>query len=70
MSLDVTTDSVCFQKLFERQGREDVPVKVINQGEEPDEFTEYFPAWDPDYWKNRPDIRTLIKSEAIRNILN
>lgn len=50
------------EKKLERQGREDVPVNVINQGEEPEEFTSLFPEWDAEFWNNLPDIRDTINN--------
>lgn len=50
-------------KMLSRQGREDVPVKEINQGDEPEEFIKHFPAWSPEYWDNMPDVRSYIKNE-------
>nr|XP_023024257.1 gelsolin [Leptinotarsa decemlineata] len=51
------------EKILAHHGREDVPVKIINQGEEPEEFTSLFPSWDADLWHNMPDIRDFIKNE-------
>ncbi|KAJ8955341.1 hypothetical protein NQ318_003435 [Aromia moschata] len=53
------------EKMLKRHGREDVPVNVVNQGEEPEEFTSLFPSWDPEFWDNLPDVRDLIKNEDI-----
>ncbi|XP_028145378.1 actin depolymerising venom protein gelsolin 1 [Diabrotica virgifera virgifera] len=50
-------------KMLNRQGREDVPVKIIEQGDEPEEFTIHFPAWSADHWDNLPDVRSYIKNE-------
>ncbi|KAJ8934876.1 hypothetical protein NQ314_013152 [Rhamnusium bicolor] len=53
------------ERMLKRHGREDVPVIVVNQGEEPEEFTSLFPSWDAEFWDNLPDIRDLIKNEDI-----
>lgn len=51
------------QKILAKHGREDVPVTVVNQGEESENFISHFPAWDPDFWNNLPDVRDFIKNE-------
>lgn len=53
------------ERFLKRQGREDIPVTVVNQGEEPSEFTSLFSSWDPEFWDNLPDIRDLINNEDV-----
>ncbi|CAG9816465.1 unnamed protein product, partial [Phaedon cochleariae] len=51
------------ENILKKHGRDDVPVKIINQGEEPEEFTSLFPAWEADFWDNLPDVRHFIRNE-------
>ncbi|KAG5880800.1 hypothetical protein JTB14_030818 [Gonioctena quinquepunctata] len=51
------------ENVLKHHGREDVPVTVINQGEEPEEFKNLFPSWDAGFWDNLPDVRDFIKNE-------